>query len=442
MDKKNKKIMELGKDVLIAALTCSAIYMATDILLPGGLGGIWNRGEGGFAGLVQQEDNTTVVWPVRIAVSSWNGERVMRFGVQYDRENCVAQYSPVASLLREALSDLGLAHTTTQKEWERALSQTSSLYFDLLGEMPFPVLSGWMTGTDSGFAGTVRRLILSAEGDEVTLYYRDEDTGNCYASRANLVTPEQIRAVSDAIVDNGAEFAFELEEYDILAGDTMLLSEAPKPRVYGAANPLAGEGRLEQVDQDSVLGRLLQALSFPENSYIYSGTHQDQVIRSGNDTLRISAEGVVRYVCAEGEPSRYQIPAKGERPTQFEIAQACLHLAEGAAGTLAGEGRLYLQHMSRDQDGWQVDFGYCLDGAAVQVGESGFAARFSVQGSEITQFAIQLRCYTDTGSRSAVLPEQQAAAAMEALEAEGSELMLTYRDLGGDKVLAGWVAHE
>ena len=381
-----------------------------------------------------------VVWPVRVAVSSWNGESVMRYGVQYDRENCVTQFSPVASLLREALSAPGLTRTATQQEWERALSETSSLYFDLLGEVPLSVLSGWLTGSDSGLTGTVRRLVLAADENEVNLYYQDEETGMYYASRADLVTVEQINAVTAAIVDNGADFSFELEEFSALSGDTMLLPETPKPRVYAAANPLAGETQSEEIDQDSVLGKLLQALSFPDNSYIYSGTDQDQVIRSGNDTLRISSDAAVRYVCAEGEPSRYQIPAQGGRPTQFEIAQTCRNLAERAAGSLSGAGRLYLQEMRQNENGWQIDFGYCLDGAAVQVRESGYAARFQVEGSEITQFTMYLRSYTDTGTRSEVLPERQAVAAMEAMKAQGSDLLLVYRYMGGDTVLAGWVA--
>ena len=335
MDKKKRRLVELGKDLLITVLACSAIYLAADIFMPGGLSSLWRKTEHTGVNMVQQEDNTMVVWPVRIALSSWSGESVIRYGVQYDRENCVNQFSPVASLLREALSAPGLTRTADRREWEDSLSKTSGIYFDLLGEVPLSVLSGWLTGSDSGLTGTVRRLVLAADENEVNLYYQDEETGMYYASRADLVTVEQINAVTAATVDNGADFSFELEEFSALSGDTMLLPETPRPRVYAAANPLAGEAHSEEVDQDSVLGKLLQALSFPDNSYIYSGTDQDQVIRSGNDTLRISSDAAVRYVCAEGEPSRYQIPAQGGRPTQFEIAQTCRNLAERAAGSLS-----------------------------------------------------------------------------------------------------------
>lgn len=437
MDKKKQRLVELGKDVLIVLLSCSAIYLAADLLLPGGLSSLWQEKERSGTGVVQQQENSVAAWPVRMAVSGWNGESVMRMGVQYDREGCDAQFEPVARLLREAMSDPGFARAVTQREWERVLSQTSSLYFDLLGEFPLPVLSGWLSGADNGLTGTVRRLVLAAEGDVVNLYYRDETDGMYYASRADLVTAAQLRAVTDTVVDNGTAFAFELEEYSGLAGDTMLQDGPPQPRVYAAANPLAGEGQTEKVDRDSVLGGLLLALSFPDSSYIYSGT--DQVIRSGNDTLRISSDATVRYAAEEGEASRYQIPSKAAQPTLFEMAEACRQLAEGAAGSLSGDARLYLREMRQSENGWQIDFGYCLDGAAVQVGESGYAAHFQVEGGEITQFTLHLRSYTDTGTRSIVLPERQAMAAMEALEVQGGELMLVYRDTGGDTVSAGWV---
>ena len=441
MDKKKRRLIELGKNVLIVGLSCSAIYLAADIFLPDGLSSLWQKEDSTGTGIVEQQTSSAVVWPVRMAVSSWNGESVMRYGVQYDREGCEAQFEPVATLLQEALSSPGFARTAAEREWYMALSQTSSLYFDLLGEIPLSVLTGWLTGSDSSLVSTtVRRLVLAVEKDEVILYYRDEDSGVYYARQAELVTTEQLRAITETVMNNGAEFAFEVEAYSELAGDTMILPETPQPWVYSVTNPLAGEGKIEEVDPNSTLGKLLFALSFPDNSYIYPGSGTDQVIRSGNDTLRISSGGTVRYTSVEGEASRYLVPAQSDQPTQFEIAEACRRLAEEAVGSLSGAARLYLREMQKTSTGWQLDFGYCLDGAAVQVGTTGYAAHFQVEGDAITQFTLQLRCYADTGTRSAVLPERQAMAAMEALDAQGSELILAYRDMGGDTVSAGWVA--
>lgn len=440
MDKRNKRLVELGKDLLIVLLSCSAVYFALSILLPGGVSGLWAKTEGSGSGVVQQQTLSSVTWPVRVAAGKWSGETMIRYGVQYDRESCDAQFESVASLLREALSNHGNMHTVTRTEWERVLSTTSNLYFDLLGEIPFPVLSGWLTGADSQLSGTVRRLVLAVEDDQVNLYYCNEESGDYCAVQAELVTTEQLEAVLATVVDNGARFAFELEEYSVLAGDTMLLPESPKPRAYDVANPLAGMEQAERVEESGVLSQLLTALDFPDSSYLYHGSGTDQVIRSGSDTLRISSDATVRYTRADGESSRYHIPTRGERPTQYEAAETCRQLAEDAVGALAGDARLYLRQMQPYGEGWQVEFGYCLNGAAVQVGEGGYAAYFLVEGSEIVQFTLHLRCYSESGSAAIVLPERQAMAAMAAMGAQGSELMLLYQDQGGDTIQVGWVA--
>ena len=441
MDKKQGKssrLKEAGKDILIVLLTCTAIYLGVDTLVVGGLSGLLQKGEEPGSYVVTQREPSSVAWPVRMAISSWNGRSMLRYGVQYDREECENQFQPVASLLREALSGPGAAQLVTVREWNKALSETSNLYFDLLGDVPLALLGGWLSGTEHQLEGTVRRLMLSTDGRQVNLYYQDSATGHYYVRQSDVITPEQITAVTSVVMGNGAVFAFEREEYDGLDGNTLLLPEQPRPRVYQASNPLEGDRNVETVTPNSNLERLLLALSFPENSYIYPGT--DQVIRSGNDTLRVSADGVVRYNVAEGETSRYLVQNQGEQPTAFEAAEACRRLADGAVGDLAGAARLYLKEIRQTQNGWEVNFAYSLDGADVLVGTDGYAAHFVVEGTEITQFVLQMRSYTETGERSIVLPEQQAMAAMEALGERGSMLVLAYRDSGANQVSAVWTA--
>lgn len=435
MDKrKHERLIELGKDVLIVLLACSALWMAVKTFLAEGF-----RQEDGGTGVSLNggEEQSGAVWPVRMAVTWQDEGSVLRCGVQYDSGECDRLFQPVASLLREALSSAGAARPVTEREWRQMLGSSTNLYFDFLGEIPLSILCGWLSGTDSALQGTVRRVALAAEGEQVTLYYLDEETGTYYASTAEVVSAGQLRSAAEGVTDNGAAFAFEMEQYAGLDGNTMILTERPKPRVYAAADPLSGEGQAEEINRAG-LEQLLQALSFPDSSYIYSGT--DQVIRSGNDTLRISVDGVVRYSAAEGEQSRYLVPAREGRTGLSEAAEVCRQLAQAAVGGLAGEARIYLQGVTQTGAGWEIVFAYCLDGIPVQVGTAGYAACFQVEGEEITQFTLQLRSYTDTGSRSIVLPEQQAAAALEAMEKQGSELTLAYQDQRNDTVNAGWVA--
>ena len=67
-------------------------------------------------------------------------------------------------------------------------------------------------------------------------------------------------------------------------------------------------------------------------------------------------------------------------------------------------------------------------------------AQFLIQNGRIDRFTLQLRGYTASGERGAVMPPLQATAALAAKGLEGDELMLAYLDGGGDSVSATWVA--
>lgn len=438
MDKKTR-LIEWGKDFFILLLTCSAVLLLARTRLGGSFGALLPEAYGTAPGQSSQWEQSSVVWPVRMAAANWNGESLTRYGVQYDLGQCDALFQSTAGLLRETLSGLGAASVISEREWQRILTGSSYLYFDLLGTIPLSVLTGWLAGeADETWDASVRRLVLSALDGQVTLCCRDEASGSYYACPVEVVSAGQLEDAVSAVTENGAFFAFEQRGYDALDPNTLLLSAAPEPQIYTAYNPLAGaltgDGQTSEP-----LKTLLDALSFPDNSYRYSSA-EGLNFRSGSDTLRLYAGGVATYSANPGEASRYAIPTQGRQPTLPEMAEACRRLASGSAGALCEEGRLYLSSIRPVGNGWQVEFDYCLDGAQVQVGEAGYAALFQITGTEITQFTIQLRSYAAAGGRSIVLPERQAMAAMSALDSQGAELLLTYRDVGGGSVSAGWIA--
>ena len=163
-------------------------------------------------------------------------------------------------------------------------------------------------------------------------------------------------------------------------------------------------------------------------------------MRNGYDTLRVSAQGTVRYHTTEGEISRYPVASDTGGTGCYEAVEACRVLVSETLGTQCGAARLVLTHVERITGGWAVEFGYCLDGAAVQVYEEGCAARFLVQNGQIAEITLQARSYEETAESGLVLPRLQAMAAMEAAGLEGRELLLGYQDSGGGTVTAGWIA--
>ena len=301
------------------------------------------------------------------------------------------------------------------------------LYFDWQGEVPLEVLDGWLSVENPMLTGSVRRMVLAAREGRVFLCYFDEMAGGYYACASDVVSASRLEEVVETLRDNGARFAFETEEYSGLEPCTLVLGEPLSPAVYASVDPLGGS---------QSLSGLQEALGFPESSASFSGAGE-QVIRSRNDTLRIGADGTVTYEPAAEGSDRYLLSGGGV----YEAVEGCRDLAQQAVDAVGGEERLFLMSARETgQGGWEIQFGYSLDGVQVRLGEDGWAARFTVEQGQITGFQLRMRCYTDTGTTTVVLPERQAMAAMEAKGHENEELLLVYLDTGAEMVTASWAA--
>ena len=138
--------------------------------------------------------------------------------------------------------------------------------------------------------------------------------------------------------------------------------------------------------------------------------------------------------------SRYPIGTT-DGYTVSELVETTRRLAADTVGASCGAAQLYLMDITEGADGTtEVCYGYSLSGAAVLLPEDGCAARFTVRNGQIIDYTLRFRRYEETAEHSLLLPERQAAAALEALSPEGRELVVFYTDNGGDTVEAGWAA--
>ena len=404
--------MERIKSLLIVLLSCSAVYLVVltqSIAVPSGLLSWPSTGGGGLA----VADPAETARPLRMAaVIPAGGNEVQRFGVQYSEADTADLFQQAYTILVEALSSANQLKEVTEAEWRQALSAAPGLYFDWQGEVPLEVLDGWLSVENPMLTGSVRRMVLAAREGRVFLCYFDEMAGGYYACASDVVSASRLEEVVETLRDNGARFAFETEEYSGLEPCTLVLGEPLSPAVYASVDPLGGSQSL-------------------------SGLQGEQVIRSRNDTLRIGADGTVTYEPAAEGSDRYLLSGGGV----YEAVEGCRDLAQQAVDAVGGEERLFLMSARETgQGGWEIQFGYSLDGVQVRLGEDGWAARFTVEQGQITGFQLRMRCYTDTGTTTVVLPERQAMAAMEAKGHENEELLLVYLDTGAEMVTASWAA--
>ncbi|MCI7473517.1 MAG: hypothetical protein MSB10_07575 [Clostridiales bacterium] len=433
--------LERLKTLLIALLTLSALYLT-------GLTLVQNRAASGSQGLlgslvslfhpqstVETSDPgsavqlTAAARPVRIAVC----DGVNRYAVQYNTTQTDKLYDSVGILLGEALSSAESPTVVTEQIWQAALG-SPGVWFDFLGKIPLETLSAW-TGEgriNAALTGSARRIAVALADDGVRLYYHNENDGLYYTCKTAVTYQGHMDELIAGYGGNGVPFAFELGTDSGYAGldpYVLISASAPTPAVYRSSNPLANL-------DENLINSLQQALSFQTSYYaIPNGIR----IREGQETLEISSTGTVSYTTAEGTASRY--PVGNEFGYDItEVVETTRRMAADTVGRYCGAARIYLMEVVETEDGLSVRYGYSLNGTEVSLSGGDSAALFTIQDGQIASFTLRFRRYEDTGQTSLILNEQMAAAALEALDPEGRELVLCYSDSGGETVQAGWVA--
>lgn len=424
------RVREGIKSALILLLACSAVFLASRTSLRGPLADLLAPGQGSGSGnaYLMPTQGLEMARPVRMAAVIPGEGHTLRYGAQYDLGASDALFQQGANLLVEALSSAGQPRQISREDWQRALTAAPGLYFDFLGNLPLEMLSNWMSVPDCILTGTVRQMALTVEEGQVLLCYQDTDTEEFYACTAGVVNPDHLVQAVSGLTDNGAFFAFESEQYAILAPDTLLLRDTPQPGVYESVNPL-NSGR-------EGLTQILDDLYFPQESTAFYSAGDEQVARNGGESVRLSRRGVAEYGCDSAQDSRYVI-GDGDSATLSEIGDYCRFLAQRTLGQYCGQARLYLSTVQQEGDGLRLNFEYCLEGARVSL-EGGAAASFLVQDSRVVQFALRFRSYTQAQQSGLLLPERQALAVLEALDGDEAQLQLIYTDQGGETVSAQW----
>lgn len=433
-NKKLRRAVEALKDVLIVLLSCSAVWLAFHTPLAAPLRDLLREERPQTApGQSQVGGGGSAAVPMAMVVNlpgvagMPEDSEGARCGLRYDHAACQELFQKVVGPLAETLSGAGAPERVSPEQWQAALTGCLGVYMDFQGEIPLPVLVGWLSGEETELSAAVRRLALVSQGSGIDLYYRDEGDGNYYRCHSQVGDPYPLEEALSGLTSNGAFYAFEVEEYAGLDQDTLLLPEAPAPAVYTAANPVSGgQGALEALVQD---------LGFSLNSTSFYST-DEQVARSGDDSVRLSDRGVAQYVY-EGRETGGLFPILRQRDELFDSVETCRQIALSAMGNRCGEAQLYLMSARQTEQGLEIDFGYSLNGIPVLL-DRGYAARFLVSGGQVVQFSLCLRSYTVGSGTCLVLPPRQGAAALLAQGGEGEELLLTYTD--GDTLQAGWSA--
>lgn len=431
--RKGKRVaIERIKNILIILLSCSAILLALRVLQPLVLSKLLDQSNGGGNGEITGDTRNSTIYPLRLAAVLKSENVALRYGVKYDTQSSDAIYQQVESLLQEMLNTAQAPSEITEPQWKETLLAAPNLVLDFQGDIPLQALSGWRAQSNQALAGTARLVVLSGVEGHMTLYYQDVTDGKFYTCVTGVENTNQLDSALADQVDNGAFYAFESEKFQNTAPYTLLLPGIPMPKSYTAGNPLT--------NTQEALTQLLTSIGLPVESTSFYPSGDEQVARNSGERLSLSKSGTLLYTCDADTTGHYVISGSGS-VGMFQMVEACQSLAQNAVAARAGAARLYLSGVEETDEGWLVTFSYSLNGIPVQL-EMGPAAQFLVSNGRILQFTMNFRIYTDSGQTTLLLPQQQAAAAMEAMGYSGDELVLVYPDQGGDMLAATWAASE
>ena len=439
--------LERLKSLLILLLTLSAVALTYRVLMYSDFAGTAPKGWlGGLLSLFSAEQTPSVsennplgqagaaAQPVRIAVCDGSD----RYAIQYDAAQVERLFDSVSILLSEALSSAEAPQPVDEAAWRSAL-QAPGIWLDYLGKIPLEALYAWMGegGRNDALTATARQLAVALDEDGVMrLYYHNEDDGLYYACQTDVTYAGHADELLSGYGRNGLAFVFELGEdsgYTGLDPYVLISTSVPNPPVYRASNPMASA-------DEAMVAALQAAVSFQTSSDSLYQTPDGLRFRIGLETLEIRNDGTVTYHAPADGAARYPIGTE-EGYTISELVECTRRLAADTVGRYCGSARVYLMEVTQSEDGiTEVCYGYVLNGSAVLLPEDSCAARFTVQNGQITDYTLRFRSYEETSEHSLLLPERQAAAALDALAPEGRELSLCYTDNGGDTVQAGWAA--
>lgn len=338
-------------------------------------------------------------------------------------------FERAGTYLSEAVGSAGTAEAVNVSAFLDAM-RGEGLYFDFAAAVPADVLSAILGVTTPHTAPPdVKRILLSAGGESVTLYTQDS-AGRIYRC-ATAVSRELLSNFLTSQSGAAVDFAFLLDApYTRLSPYTLIMNEPVQRAALDSADALSGS--------EDVLLRRAGFNVRAENRFTEaSGT---VIVREVSSTLYLNPDGTVEYQGAEASPdSPYYIPAaEAGMPTAAEAAQAAQTLASTLLEDISGSGVPYLSAMHPGSGGYEISFDMMAGGTPIYLADGSHAMTVTTTGQSITGFSLLARRYTFTDEAPPLLPAALSAAIARGWG--GVELVTAYVDTLGERTAPEWVA--
>ena len=344
--------------------------------------------------------------PAEAALTGLSG---LRYGVKYDEGGMSSLFDACSPLLAEALGSAEEPAPISEEVWRSRLGG-AGLYLNYGFSLPLSVLAAW-AGGEAAWAGsrTATALLLMSDGDDgIRLCFRSGE--GTYYSGGTASSWLSLQELLNAFFPNGAAFAFELPELGDCDPDSLVLEEPPTPRSATASGSQA-EAAAALAEQFGINLSGQSRYSEADGTLVYPGE---------GGVLRLDAEGTVSYTASEGK--------LGGASGTAEQVEAVRRLLWSVHDACAGDEKLALTDLRREEGVLRLSFAYVLDGIPVQL-NAGPAASAEWGPEGFRELTVLPRRYRRGETGLSLLPEKQAAAAAGSLY-PGSSGRLILSDRG------------
>lgn len=419
-----RRLIELGKDIVIALLTL-AILVLLLLAMPAKtltntpwlaaavkpFAGLFGINEAELTYVEAAVPAPSAAKPLAISVQNVTG----RCSAVYDEAALESMYEPLGALLAQALDSAGEFQQAASEQVYDALRAPSAA-FAYSSALRADVLAAWLNAS-CGESEPARWFILSLDGDTVRLYLVGDTAQVC----GTTLSAQAFTSALEGYTPDGSRFAFEAAD-GFARVDALSLLPSALPTVYAAAAENPCDARFTT--------NLAAELGFnPYGDTSYTDARGDTTWSETDCTLCVAATGEVTIKAAADAPARFA----AEADTALSQIEAARALLARITQDVTGAARLYLSGYEETAGGAVCSFDYILGGIVVRQ-PAGSAATVRFTGSDITELRVQLRSYTAGTDRLSLLPAAQAAAIVPA----GTVLAVSYADTMAQTLMAGW----
>ena len=354
-----------------------------------------------YPGYEEYDYTMSILSPVRAAVRSDVGLTYLT-----NRDDARELFERASAVLADAMDSANTRQELEDYQWRNILSGDMIL-FDFEGEMPLDMLAAVIGSADYDAIETqARYIVLFIHGETLSLAVMPK--GGTPVSYTTTLQTAELASLIREFDSANARFAFEdsvIGSY--LPDEAILLEDRSKPAVIKKSSTFTD---YTSTSSERIINAVLECFGYnPYTTGGYIESDDTRVYVEDLSTLRISTDGSMSYYA----PTQEEEIAVSGRTERSAIIMDAASMLDRVASDYIGDVTLYIMRAYYDmaEGRYVILFGCVADGIVLSF-DDGYFARLEYVGTALVSAHLTIASYILTAQYDAILPDEQAAAAL------------------------------